>query len=279
MSVKVAMIGFGEAGQAFAAAPGWGGETSAYDRQSDDPATRAMMDARYSASGITGRATLGDALARATAAISVVTADQAAIVAQDAAQHLSEGAYFFDMNSVAPDTKRFAARAIDSAGGRYVDVAVMSPVHPARLDVPLLLSGPNAEDGAAILRALGFSRVRTLPGNVGRASSVKMIRSVMIKGIEALTAEMLLAGVAADVTDEVLASLGNKWLARADYNLDRMLVHGRRRADEMREVAKTLEALGVDPLMTRGTIERQQQLGAIAMGAPEGLSAKLELVA
>ncbi len=155
----------------------------------------------------------------------------------------------------------------------------MSPVHPARLNVPLLLSGPDAEEGAAILSALGFAEVRTLPGDVGRASSVKMIRSVMIKGIEALTAEMLLAGVAAGVTDEVLASLGSEWLARADYNLDRMLVHGRRRADEMREVAKTLEALGIDPLMTRGTIERQAQLGAIARGAPEGLSAKLELVA
>jgi 3-hydroxyisobutyrate dehydrogenase-like beta-hydroxyacid dehydrogenase len=75
------------------------------------------------------------------------------------------------MNSVAPDTKRAAARAIEAAGGRYVDVAVMAPVHPARHAVPLLVSGPHADEGAELLLALGFTSVRVAAGEVGRASS------------------------------------------------------------------------------------------------------------
>ena len=154
------------------------------------------------------------------------------------------------------------ARAIEGTGGRYVDVAVMAPVDPARLSVPLLLSGLYAAAGEVALRALGFSNVRILPGEVGRASSVKMIRSVMVKGIEALTAEMMLAGDAAGVSGDVLASLGGDWPSKAAYNIERMTTHGARRAAEMEEVAKTLVALGIDPVMTRGTVKRQREMAA-----------------
>ncbi len=46
---------------------------------------------------------------------------------------------------------------------------------------------------------------------------------------------------------------------RAAYNLERMHTHGLRRAAEMEESAKTLLGLGVEPVMTRGTIQRQRQ--------------------
>jgi 3-hydroxyisobutyrate dehydrogenase-like beta-hydroxyacid dehydrogenase len=191
------------------------------------------------------------------------------------------GALWCDMNSVAPGTKRAAARAIEAAGGRYVDVAVMAPVDPARSAVPLLLSGPHAEAGAAALAAVGFTRLRVVPGDVGRASSIKMIRSVMVKGIEALSAECALAAEEAGVLDEVVASLdaswpGADWARRFDYNLDRMLVHGTRRAAEMEEVVKTLDALGTGSAMTRGTVERQRAAGALGHGAPTGLIDKLQ---
>jgi 3-hydroxyisobutyrate dehydrogenase-like beta-hydroxyacid dehydrogenase len=183
------------------------------------------------------------------------------------------------MNSVAPNTKRKAAAAIEAAGGRYVDVAVMAPVDPARMGVPLFVSGPHAQAGAAMLTALGFTKVRIVGDEVGRASTIKMLRSVMYKGVEALTAECLLACEAAGVTGEVLGSFGNDWSTGADYRLDRMLVHGTRRSAEMAEVAKTLEALGVAALMTRGTVERQAQIGGLGIKSPpEGLDAKLAVI-
>lgn len=274
MTSDLALIGFGEAGSTFALAGDWRAHVFDIKTQTD---AAAQMHARYADFGVTGAETLSDALAGAALVLSLVTADQALAAAAAAAACLPRGAIFCDMNSVAPDTKRAAAQAIATAGGRYVDVAVMAPVHPARLGVPLLLSGPDAAAGEAALAALGFTNIRVVGDDIGRASTIKMLRSVIFKGMEALTAECVLACHRADVLDEVLASLGAEWPALADYRLDRMMVHGVRRAAEMEESAKTLTALGVEPLMTRGTIARQRALGSLQISPiPDTLDAKLE---
>ncbi len=266
MAISLSLIGFGEAGQTFAGAAGWGGAARAFDIRAVD----------YAATGVSGCASLADALAGAAQVISVVTADAAVAVAEAAAAHLPPGAFFFDMNSVSPGAKQAAARAITAAGGHYVDTAVMAPVNPQRLAVPLLLAGPAATDGQARLAALGFGNIRVVGADIGRAASIKMLRSVMYKGLEALTAECLLACDRAGVTDEVVASFGDGFAEQADYRFDRMLVHGVRRAAEMAEAARTLEELGVEPLLTRGTIARQADLGGRGLPPPAGLAAKLE---
>ncbi len=277
MSKKIALIGFGEAGRTFAQAGGWRARARVFDIKADD-----TMRAAYAAHGVTDCESLAAALDGADIVLSLVTADQATPAAQAAAASgaLGKDALFCDMNSVSPGRKRANAQAIDAAGGRYVDVAVMAPVQPAALDVPLLLSGPAAGDAAEVLRAIGFTRITLCGARIGDASATKMVRSVMIKGIEALTAEMMLAADAAGVAQGVLASLGGDWAAKADYNLDRMLAHGTRRAAEMDEVAQTLRELGLEPLMIAGTIVRQRALGALLGDAPmpEGLDAKLALV-
>lgn len=269
--IPVALIGYGEAGRTFASAAGWEDAARAFDIA---PLADAMA-----ADGLQACGSMAEAMAEAAVVLSLVTADAALTVAQGAAPLLAAGALYCDMNSVAPDTKRAAALAIEAAGGRYVDVAVMAPVNPARLNVPLLVSGPHAEDGAAVLSALGFTQVRVVGGDVGRASTIKMLRSVMYKGVEALTAECLIACERAGVTDEVLASFGNDWSDNADYRLDRMLVHGLRRAAEMGESAQTLRSLGVSPMLTEGTVGWQQALGELALTPPpEGLKAKLAVL-
>lgn len=276
MDQHVALIGFGEAGRTFALAGDWCSSARAYDRLTDAATTASAKWGDYEAAGVTGSVTLAEALVDAPLILSLVTADQALAAAETAAGILGRGAIYCDMNSVAPDTKRAAARVVEAAGGRYVDVAVMAPVNPARLAVPLLLSGAVAAEAAQALGRLGFSRVDVLGGEVGRASAVKMIRSVMVKGMEALTAECVLAAEKAGVTDQVLGSLGGDWPQKADYNLDRMMVHGLRRAAEMEEVVKTLEGLGVEPLMTRGTVVRQRAIGGLGLVAPApGLGAKI----
>jgi len=254
MNGTVTLIGFGEAGSTFANAGGWGRAAQVYDIKD-----KAIHIAE---SGVTGCAGAAQALAGSALVLSLVTADQALIAAREVASKIAPATLYLDMNSVAPATKRDAAQAIHAAGGRYVDVAVMAPVHPAKLAVPLLACGPHAEAGAAALGQLGFTSVRCVGAEIGRASAIKMIRSVMIKGQEALIAEMMLAAAAAGVTDEVLASLGEEWPAKADYAFERMAAHGQRRAAEMEQVASTLEALGIDPVMTRGTIIRQREMAA-----------------
>lgn len=275
----VRLIGFGEAGKAFAgdpAGPAWA--AAAFDVKTDDPDTRAGKQADYDRLGVTGAATLAAALAGGSLVISLVTAGRALSAARAAAAHLGRGAFYLDGNSVAPDTKRAAAEVITAAGGRYVDMAIMAPVHPARRAVPLLLSGPDADAAAEALTALGFSRVETLAGPVGKASSVKMIRSVMIKGMEALAAECAIAATRAGVLDQVLASLGPGWTDDIAYRLERMTTHGTRRAEEMAEVAATLSALGVPPAMASGAQGWQQQLGQMAVPATLGADDRLAAI-
>ena len=281
----LALIGFGEAATAFAPALFTRGRrVKAFDIKTDAPPSAAAKRAQYALAGVTGCATLAEALEGAEAALSLVTADQALAVATSAAPHLGRDAFWFDLNSVAPDTKRQAARAVEAAGGRYVDVAVMAPVHPARAGAPLLVSGPHAEEAADGLRALGFTQVRVVEGEVGRASAIKMIRSIVVKGMEALSAECVLAASRAGVLDEVLASLDASpppagWAARADYNLERMLAHGLRRAAEMEEVVKTVQDLGDAAPMARATVERQRALGRLCLGlSPEGLPGKIAAI-
>ena len=275
MSRIITFIGMGEAGSAFV--QGWGkgidARIRAYDIKSDDPATAGEMRERYAGLGIEGCSSAAEAVAGAQVVLCTVTADQAVRAAETAAPYLDEGAFWCDLNSCAPSSKQRSAGIIEARGGRYVDVAVMSPVHPKLNMTPLLLSGPHAQAIAPVLEALPTS-LRVVEGPVGAASSIKMIRSVMIKGMEALTAECLLACVAAGVDGEVLASLGKSnpqidWPAQTAYNLERMMVHGARRAAEMEEVARTLADLGLPNGMASATVEWQRRLAGQGLPAPD----------
>ncbi len=264
----IAFIGFGEAGQAIAAGL----------REQAGIATMAAWDILFAQSR-------GDALKRAAGAVGVRRADSAAdavrgadiIIAAvtaassvDAARsvkaHLAGAPYVLDINSVSPGRKQETAKLIGEAG-RYVDVAVLAPIHPARHATPMLLAGPHAQAIAPTLAALGM-RVSIAGPETGAAAAIKMVRSVMIKGIEALTLECFLAASRAGVVDEVAASMKNNypgldWAKIVPYNLERMANHGERRAAEMEEVADTLRELGVEPLMTQATVKRQREMGQL----------------
>jgi len=267
MDQTIALIGFGEAGSTFARAGQWGSMARTFDIRADRADAAAEL-------GVAFADTAAAALDGATLVLSLVTADAALAVARDYAQFLAPGALWGDMNSVAPDTKRAAAAFIEAAGGRYVDVAVLAPVNPARMKVPLLLAGKAADDAAQALAQAGFAAIRVVGEDIGRASAIKMIRSVMVKGVEALTAEMMLAANRAGVAEDVLASLDaserrDSWFVRAAYNVERMTTHGLRRAAEMEESAKTLAALGVEPLLTAGTVRRQREQAGQPLPTPK----------
>lgn len=270
----LAFIGFGEAAQAFLS--GWPevmrGSVSAYDIKSEAAAYAGEIAARYAAMGVRGGGRPADALQGAGVVFSTVTADQALAAAEAAAPGLARGALWLDCNSCAPQTKRAAAAVIEAAGGRYVDVAVMAPVHPKRHLVPLLVSGPHAAPGIAALEALGM-KPRLAGDEVGQASSIKMLRSVMIKGMEALYAECFLAARRAGVDAAVIASLEASdgyvpWRTRGAYNLERMMVHGARRAAEMHEVARTVEDLGLGGEMAAAAALWQERIAGL--GADPG---------
>ena len=135
----------------------------------------------------------------------------------------------------------------------------------------MLIAGPHAHAAAPLLAELEMQT--TLAGDqVGATAAIKMIRSVMIKGIEALSLECFLAASRAGVLEQVADSLKNNypgldWRKVAAYNIERMASHGERRAAEMEESALTLKELGLDPLMVEATVVRHREMGALGKGA------------
>ena len=259
---QVALIGFGEVGQILArelvagAAP----TLSAYDVLFGDPSSGpshavAKHSIRRSARAV-------DAVKDADLIVSAVTAAQDLDAARSATAGLKPGAIFLDLNSASPGQKVASAQAIDGAGGRYVEAAVMSPFPPKGMGSPMLLGGPHAETAAPALAAVGFSNTRVFSDQVGKAAAAKLCRSVMIKGIEALLAESLLSARHYGVEETVLASLSDllpipDWDRLAGYMVSRSVEHGVRRAEEMREAARTVAEAGIEPLMSRAIAERQ----------------------
>ena len=198
--------------------------------------------------------------------ISAVTAASSLEAARSVEPHLSGSPYYLDINSVSPGRKQETANCW-ATSARYVDVAVIAPIHPLRHKTPLLISGPHAEAVSPLLRELDM-QLSVVGAGTGQAAAIKMIRSVMVKGIEALTLECFLAAARAGVLDEVTVSLKNNYPSLdfakiAEYNLERMASHGERRAAEMEESAATLRELGLDPLMVDATVKRQREMGAI----------------
>ena len=279
MDRSIGFIGFGEAAQTFVGEAKWANSISAYDIKTRSQKRRDQKLAEYKKFGITPCESTPAVVGNATVVLSLVTADQALIAAEHAARHLQPESWFFDMNSAAPARKRDAAKSVSASGTRYVDVAIMAPVIPSALGVPLLVSGEHAPDATKELYALGFKNVKAVGAKVGDASAIKMIRSVMIKGIEALTAECLLAASKADIVEELIDAMGSDWAIGADYNLERMLVHGNRRAAEMEEVCDTLVDFGVGPFMSIATVQRQRALGQLGgHNAPRTLDEKLSFI-
>jgi 3-hydroxyisobutyrate dehydrogenase-like beta-hydroxyacid dehydrogenase len=220
-----------------------------------------------------------DLAARADFIVSAVTASQAVPVAQACAPAVKDRAWFLDFNSASPGAKQRAAALIDGAGGRYVEGAVMTSVPPYRIKVPLLLGGGGASELAPLLVELGFN-AKVASEQLGIASAVKMCRSVMIKGMEAMVIECFTTARAYGVEDEVLASLaetfpGINWEKQGAYFFQRVIEHGRRRAEEVREVAETVREIGLTPWSAQGTAERQAWVADLAdqgVFGPKGTS-------
>jgi len=263
---KFALIGFGEAGsilgEDLAAA---GRDVVMYDILLDVPASREAMVDKARRAHVRVARTFAEAVAGVQVVISAVTASSSADVAGEAAKSLRAGQVLLDINSVSPAKKLSNAALVEAAGADYVEAAVMAPVPPQRLRVPMLLGGKRAGVLATELRNVGM-HTTALSEQIGVASAVKMCRSIVIKGLEALTVESMLAARRFGAEREVLESLNGTfpsmgWTGQLpDYLVSRAAEHGRRRAAEMREVARTLQDVDVEPTMALATAARQDWL-------------------
>jgi 3-hydroxyisobutyrate dehydrogenase-like beta-hydroxyacid dehydrogenase len=277
---QIALVGFGEVGGIFGrdlAAAGLA--VSVYDILLRAEPSRSLMLAKAKSANVLACETLTEAVRAAELVISAVTASSALEVAQSAAPLLRDGQIYLDINSVSPETKREIARAFNESRATFVEAAVMAPVSPQRLKVPLLIGGANAAAVAPRLQAIGLI-VKPVSERVGVASAIKMCRSIIIKGLEAITVESMLTARRYGAEEHVLASLAATYPSMGwdgplpDYLISRVAEHGKRRAAEMREAAQAVADAGLEPLTALATAQRQDWLAQViaehALAVPKG---------
>ena len=263
---RIGLVGFGEVGGIFGRDFAEQGiRVSVYDILFHSTESREAMFQKARDCGVEACESLAECVREAELVISAVTASSSLDVAKDASSLLRPGQIFMDINSVSPTRKRADADQIERSGAHFVESAVMAPVPPYRLKAPMLLGGPYAAEVAPRLRVLGMDAT-PVSERIGVASAVKMCRSVMIKGIEALAVECLFAARRYGAEEAVLGSLEATYPQMGwgdklpNYLVSRVAEHGRRRAAEMREVAEALRDVGIDPTMAEATAERQDGL-------------------
>ena len=250
--IPIGFVGFGEAGSTLARGLRSAGveRIFAYDLKpkTSDVATVVGSPRELAAS--------------ASIIFSAVTSSSALDAAKQNAPFLTTRHTYADINSVSPALKQDIDRVISAAGASFVEVAVMAPVSPYGHTVPMLLGGAGATAFVEAMSPFGMKMEILEGATVGSAAAVKMCRSIVVKGIEALLFECVMAATKFDADDLVFASLketwpGIDWKTLADYTSGRVVVHGERRAREMEEVAETLKAIGIDPIMAEATARRQ----------------------
>ena len=266
--MNVALVGYGEVGRILAEdLRAQGVVVSAYDLKLEGADGQPLREhaARH---GVVLAGGHRLAARGADLVVSAVTASQTVAVAEASAPGLQPGAFFLDFNSASPGAKIRAAGIVNGAGGRYVEGAVMTSVPPHRIRVPLLLGGPDAAALLPQLQGLGFAP-RLADERLGIASATKMSRSVMIKGLEAMVIESFTTARHYGVEDALIASLretfpGIDWEKQAAYFFQRVIEHGRRRSEEVQEVAQTVREAGLTPWSASGTAQRQAWMADLA---------------
>jgi 3-hydroxyisobutyrate dehydrogenase len=280
----IALLGFGEAGSAIArglcAEGGWRGPA----RPGDNAPRRVIAidtaldrDARGSALGKEARrldvaiqGSYTEALGEADLVICAVQGEHALEAAEAAAPLLRKGAHYLDLCTVTGKMSDEDRALIEAAGGRYIDIAVMGGFFKHGIKAPMLVAGEDVEAAVAWMNASGFD-AKVLGPKPGSASSVKMIRSVLIKGVEALGVEAYVTAERQGILEEVMGCMGDvDKVGFANFVgtlVQTHTVHAYRRWEEMGLVGKTLRETGVDPLMTE-TTERSLRRSVDAAIAP-----------
>lgn len=275
----IGVIGYGEVGKTFATGlkdKAGVRAVGAWDRKFDDAALQAQERAHAAQAGVQAHDDMRALCQASTFVISAVTASNTLAVAQEAAPHLRPGTVFLDLNSASPGTKQQCSALVEAAGAHYVEAGVMTSVPPYGIRVPMLLGGAQAAALAEALVAWGLD-AKAVSERLGVASAIKMSRSVMIKGLEALVIESYATARAYGVEDHVLPTLAETfpsidWPKQGAYFFSRVVQHGQRRAEEMRESANTVREAGFEPFMTAAIADKQQWVADQARaGVFEGL--------
>ncbi|GAA1688528.1 NAD(P)-dependent oxidoreductase [Microbacterium sediminicola] len=242
--MRVAVIGLGEAGSTYARGlRDRGADVIGYDRAFELDDVGCAPDAVSAARG-------------ADLVLSLVCAANAADVADEVAD-VCQGAVFADMNTGSRELKQHVTSRMARAGVPCADVAIMAPILRHGIMTQLLTSGPGAAEVSRLFTALEvpISVVGTQPGD---AASLKLTRSVFLKGLGSLVFESLRAAEALGAHDWMLEQMAGEFGPEGETLVERLItgtrLHAVRRSHEMKDVREYLRSIDVPAEMTEGTI-------------------------
>lgn len=269
--LRITIAGFGEVGRAYVSGLAAQGIHAKVFHPS--PSSHTIELAAQVGVSIVTEAS--EAYASCDLALSVVPGNEALDVVTKAAPWLPRNALIADLTSAAPDSIRTAA--LFFAPDVYVDGAILGAVSIHGHRTPLLASGRGASRLQSMLAPLGFP-VDVMAGSLpGDATTLKLVRSVLTKGLDAVILECLLVAEAAGLREALIDRLGD--LDRSNFSeLMAMFVrthapHALRRLHEMGAAADALSGLGV-PLIMTSAVRRRYARSVEMLGAKPHLPAE-----
>ena len=250
--MKISIVGCGEVGRCYARAFDKAGFTvSVLCDERPSEATNTLAETL----GARQEAALGAWLADADLVISAVFGGVSLEVASQALPHMKRGALYADLTTADPDHMRAAAELAKADGIRFVDVAITGAIVMSGAATPLLCAGEGADSVAQLLTQTG-APIKVVGTQAGDAATLKLLRSIFTKGVEALAVECLVAaekkGLRSELYD-VLSDIDQASLTQFLESCVRShVVHAARRLAEVREAKRQLRKDSLDPLVLDG---------------------------
>lgn len=259
---RIGIIGFGEAGQAIAQGLclNRGISISIFDIRFNDKEFSESLMLRAKEQGVTVEEDLRSLVVNNDIILSIVTGGAATHVVRECLPFIERSKVFVDMNTLSPRKKMLMGEMIAKKGGSFVEVAILGAIASYGFRSPMLVCGERADQFVDLLGNMGFN-VTFVAREIGKASYLKMLRSVFAKGVEALLLEMLVAAKRCDLVEPLMRAIvehmdGNSFYDIANTWLTTNAIHAERRAEEMDHVIETLNELNMKPIMAEATRER-----------------------
>ncbi len=185
-----------------------------------------------------------------------VTGEVAGAVLDELLPWLAPGTVVVDLSTASPEDKRAAEARAAAAGARYVDAVILGAVATTGARTPLLAAGPHAAEAMAPFERLG-APVRHLPdAAAGDAAALKLLRTILTKGLEALAVECLVAAERQGMRAELYDAMGDidatGFTAFLDMLVRTHVVHAERRRHEIEQARIQLESAGFRASMLAG---------------------------
>jgi len=260
--MKVGFLGFGEVGYEISSGLVKEGLTEiyAYDSLQNDSQRGLEIQTNAKKAKVTLLSNNTDVVTMCDIIMSVIPGAFALDAAKSVLNKIKPGKIFADMSTSLPSTKKIIDKLVNEKGGKFVDGGMMASLASTHYKVPIVVAGNGASDFIEALTPYGMN-IKKISDQAGDAISVKLVRSIYMKGIAALGAEMLEAanvlGVDKLVVDSISNTLDGKSFAfNNEYFVIASVWHGARQVHEMEDVTKMLEDIGVAPIMTRATKKR-----------------------